>query len=76
MKSPKGLLLAPPKAKTVPHKLEKHGHVRTDNYYWLRERENPEVISYLEAENEYTAAEMKPTESLLEKLFKDLKRRI
>ena len=76
MESPKGLLLAPPKAKTVPHKLEKHGHVRTDNYYWLRERENPEVISYLEAENEYTAAEMKPTESLQENLFQEFKTRI
>ena len=49
----------PPLAKIVPTSLEKHGDVRTDNYYWLREREDPilgeAVIAYLEAENDYTA---------------------
>ena len=39
-----------PIAKIIPHKLEIHGHVRTDNYYWLNERENPEVIEYLNQE--------------------------
>ena len=37
-----------------PARLEQHGDVRVDNYYWLRERENPEVIAYLDAENAYT----------------------
>ena len=45
--------IQPPVAKIIPKKLEKHGDVRTDNYYWLNERENPEVINYLNKENEY-----------------------
>ena len=44
--------------KKIPTKLEKHGHVRVDDYYWLRERENPEVIGYLNEENAYAAKEM------------------
>ena len=63
--------MEPPKAKILPKKLEKYGHVRTDNYYWLRDRENPEVIAYLEAENEYTAAGMEHTERLQDKLFSE-----
>lgn len=43
----------PPLAAVKPKKLEKHGDVRTDNYYWLNERENPEVIDYLNKENAY-----------------------
>ncbi len=39
----------PPMAKVAPVELEKHGHVRTDPYYWLKERENPDVVGYLEA---------------------------
>ncbi|MDJ0838760.1 MAG: S9 family peptidase [Acidobacteriota bacterium] len=66
----------PPKAAVKPHQLEKHGHVRTDNYYWLRERENPEVISYLEAENEYTEKMTAHTKSLQDKLFEELKGRV
>ena len=38
----------PPIAKTVPTNLETHGHVRTDNYYWLREREDPEVLAAID----------------------------
>ncbi|MDW8353596.1 MAG: S9 family peptidase [Bryobacterales bacterium] len=66
----------PPVAKVVPHRLEKHGHVRVDPYYWLRERDNPEVIKYLEAENEYTAAVMAQTQELQETLFREFKTRI
>ncbi len=47
-------VLKPPVAKIEPYRLEKHGDVRIDNYYWLKERENPAVIRYLEAENAYT----------------------
>lgn len=68
--------LKPPVAKAVPHRLEKHGHVRVDNYYWLRERDNPEVIRYLEAENAYTAAMMAHTVDLQERLFREFKARI
>ena len=46
----------PPKAKQIPHIFNEFGKERTDNYYWLRERENPEVIAYLEAENTYYQA--------------------
>ncbi|HXG34899.1 MAG TPA: S9 family peptidase [Bryobacteraceae bacterium] len=68
--------LKPPVAKVIPHRLEKHGHVRVDNYYWLRDRDNPEVIKYLEAENAYTAAMMAHTAGLQEKLFHEFKARI
>ena len=47
------ITINPPVAKVKPKTLEKHGDVRTDNYYWLNERENPEVIDYLNKENEY-----------------------
>lgn len=50
------LAIAPPIAKRVPHRLEAHGDVRIDDYYWLRDRDDPEVIDYLEAENAYTEA--------------------
>ena len=50
--------------------------VRVDDYYWLRERDNPEVTAYLEAENEHTRAVMEPTEALQETLFAEIKARI
>lgn len=67
---------APPEAAVEPHYDTVHGEVRVDDYYWLRERDNPEVISYLEAENAYTEAMMKHTEELQEKLFQEMKGRI
>jgi oligopeptidase B len=66
----------PPVAKAVPKQLEKHGDVRTDNYFWLRERDNPEVKAYLTAENEYAAAMMEHTKPLQEALFNEFKTRI
>ncbi len=63
-------------AKKVPKELITHGHTRVDNYYWLNERENPEVIKYLEAENEYTEAVMKHTEPLQGKLYEEIKSKI
>ncbi len=68
--------MKPPVAKVIPQKLEKHGHVRVDNYYWLRDRDNPEVIRYLEEENRYTHAMMAHTEPLQEKLFQEFRTRI
>ena len=65
-----------PVAKKIEKKLEKHGDIRIDNYYWLNERENPEVIQYLEEENKYTEAILKPTEELQAKLFEEMKSRI
>ena len=54
----------PPVAKVAPTELSNHDHIRTDDYYWLKERENPEVVAYLEAENEYTDALMAHTAEL------------
>jgi len=70
------IMQKPPTAKIIPHSLEKHGDIRTDNYYWLNERTNPEVIDYLKAENTYTEEVMKPTKGLQEKLFNEMKSKI
>ena len=66
----------PPIAKKIPKELSKHDHVRTDNYFWLNERENPEVIEYLKAENAYTDAMMADVSDLQEKLFEEIVGRI
>jgi len=68
--------LEPPKAKKVAHELEKHGQVRVDDYYWLKDRKNPEVLAYLKAENAYTEAALKHTEPLQARLFEEMKGRI
>ncbi len=65
-----------PSARTEPKTLTIHGDTRTDNYYWLNQRENPEVIAYLEAENAYTRQMMGHTNDLQEKLFKEITGRI
>lgn len=69
-------LPTPPVAKVVPHELTMHGDVRVDNYYWLKERDNPEVIAYLKAENAYLDAVMKHTEPLQKKLYDEIVGRI
>jgi oligopeptidase B len=61
--------------KKIPIKLETHGHVRVDDYYWLRERDNPEVIQYLTDENERAAAALAHTRGFEEKLFEEIKAR-
>ncbi len=66
----------PPKARKVPHALEKHGQVRNDEYYWMKDRANPEVTAYLKAENDYAAAAMRHTEKLQAKIFTEMKGRI
>ncbi len=68
--------LAPPIAKMIPHSETLNGDVRNDNYYWLKDKSNPEVIKYLEEENAYTSAMMKHTEKLQEELYKELLGRI
>ncbi|MCP4897654.1 MAG: S9 family peptidase [bacterium] len=65
-----------PRATVKPHTLEIHDHTRVDDYYWLKERENPEVINYLEAENTYTDAVMSHTRALQEELFNEIVGRI
>ena len=76
MRSAMNNTLTPPKAAIHPHEMTIHGHTRVDNYYWLNERENPEVIAYLEAENQYEEACLKHTEPLQEQLFKEITGRI
>ena len=66
----------PPRAKTVPRQLKAHGDVRIDEYYWLKNRDDPEVVAYLQAENAYLEAVMKPTEPLQEKLVEEIVGRI
>src|ERR1700741_575128 len=69
-------LPAPPVAKKIPHVTEINGHKMTDNYFWLREKSNPEVRAYLDAENAYTDAEMKPTEPFQKKLYDEMLSRV
>src|SRR6266550_4645738 len=70
--------LAPPVARMTPRVDTTLGDVRIDNYYWIRDdaRKNPDVIAYLEAENRYTQAVMKPLEPLVQKLYEEMKGRI
>lgn len=68
--------VAAPVAKTVAHVAEIHGVSWTDPYRWLRERESPDVIAYLEAENAYTEAQMAHTETLQQTLYDELLGRI
>jgi oligopeptidase B len=66
----------PPVAKTIARIDTLHGDIRTDDYFWIREKTNPDVISYLNAENAYTAARMKHTEALQQKLYDEMLGRI
>jgi oligopeptidase B len=66
----------PPRARSVPRELTIHGDTRVDEYFWLRNREDPEVLAYLEAENRYTDAVMHCTEALQERLFAEMRGRI
>ncbi|HEV8382518.1 MAG TPA: S9 family peptidase [Gemmatimonadales bacterium] len=74
--SPATPALTPPVAAVRPHRFDEHGNVRIDQYYWLKDRSNPEVIKYLEAENAYTKAVMAHTEALQERLYEELKGRV
>lgn len=65
-----------PQAKKIYKTLTAHEHTRIDPYYWLNERENPEVIEYLEAENAYTEKMMKDTRKLQKKLYREMIARI
>jgi len=68
--------LEPPVATIIPKELTAHGHTRIDNYYWLNQRDNPEVMAYLEAENAYKDAVMAHTKDFQEKLFNEIVGRI
>lgn len=66
----------PPVAPRIAHVDTLHGEVRVDDYFWLREKTNPAVISFLEAENAWTAGAMKHTEGLQERLYREMLGRI
>ncbi len=68
--------MKPPIAARRPHRLERHGDVRVDEYYWLRNRDDPDVRAYLEAENAYLEDRLLPVRELRERLFEEIKGRI
>ncbi|MBK8165260.1 MAG: S9 family peptidase [bacterium] len=67
---------APPVARRQSHAMSIHGHTRVDDYYWLRERGDPEVIAYLEAENAYSEAMMAGSATLQSELVAEMRDRI
>ncbi|HYH07259.1 MAG TPA: S9 family peptidase [Thermoanaerobaculia bacterium] len=66
----------PPVAKKVPRTITLHGEERVDEYGWLRDKKNADVLAYLDAENAYADAVMKPTEELQKKLYDEMLGRI
>jgi oligopeptidase B len=66
----------PPAAARKPHPTKIHGYTLNDDYFWLREKSNPEVIAHLEAENAYTESVMKPTKAQQEALYAEMLGRI
>jgi protease II len=66
----------PPRAKRIPYETTIHGKVLRDELSWLRERENPDVLTYLRDANRYTAEMMRDTEKLQEKLYQEMVARI
>jgi len=67
--------LAPPVARRVPTERRHHGDVVVDEYEWLRDKESPETIGYLEAENEYTQGRTAHLAGLREQIFTEIKSR-
>ncbi len=68
--------LNPPIAKKKPKQLSIHNHTRVDNYFWLNDRENPEVIDYLNKENDYYKQMTAHTKTFQANLFEEMKSRI
>ena len=72
----KPMSITPPIAKKNPTKLEKHGDVRVDDYYWMNDREDQEVLDYLNAENAYYGEMTSHTKTFQDSLFHEMKSRI
>ncbi len=68
--------LKPPAANKIPKDVTAQGDKRIDDYFWLREKSNPAVLAYLQAENAYTDEFMKPTLEFQDKLYKEMLGRI
>jgi oligopeptidase B len=62
----------PPVAKIIPKDVTVHGDPRIDNYFWLRDKQNPDVAAYLNAENAYADAVMHGTEAFQDSLYQEL----
>jgi len=69
-------VIKPPQAKIIPTKLEQFEDIRIDNYFWLNDRENPEVIDYLNKENQYYQEMTAHTHNFQKELFEEMKSRI
>jgi oligopeptidase B len=69
-------MATPPRAEQRPRTLTSHGHERSDPWFWLREREDPAVLAYLESENAYTEEVLAPLDDLRSTLFEEMKARI
>ena len=76
MANSSAVTLTPPLAPSRPVELARHGNVRIDPWYWLRDREDPAVVAYLEAENQYTDAVLAPTSALQEQIFAEIRDRV
>lgn len=74
--SKKNMDIKAPSADKIAKTMEIHGDVRVDNYYWLNDKENPEVIDYLERENDYYDKMTAHTDDLKASLFEEIKSRI
>lgn len=70
------MTLTPPLASKRPHAINQHGQTRVDDYFWLRNRDDPEVLRYLAAENAYTEAVLAQTHGLQEALYGEMRGRI
>jgi len=68
--------IIPPRAKKIKKELHHHGEIRVDDYFWMNDRENPEVIKYLEQENNYNREMTAHTEQFQKDLFEEMKSRI
>jgi oligopeptidase B len=66
----------PPLAAEKPHEIKESGQMRNDPFFWLRDKQNPEVLKYLEAENRYTETTLKHTHLFQEALYKEMRARI
>jgi oligopeptidase B len=69
-------MAAIPLAPKRPYEIRQHGHIRVDDYYWMRNREDPALVEYLKQENEYLERMLQHTRPLQEQLFQEMKSRI
>ena len=68
--------MRPPIAKQIPHSMSIHGDTRVDNYFWMNDRDNPEVIDYLNKENDFTKEILNDQDDLKTEIFEEIVSRI